>query len=666
MTRSWNEGSGFHSLRPFLAPMAARSPEAALLTAAVLVWDEIATGEKLPHPRRHPVGQLRGLQPGRPPALRRMGYSGEVHLWDAGSGQEMLILRPFAPPPGTLGFTPRLAFSSDGSRIAANSAHGIITIWDAGADAVPAFRDLESPPAIESPDPRRLLKKRADLAMRSGRWDAAVADSSRLLERDPDDRAALLIRARANLALDNLEPAGSDLDRGLRLLPEDRQFLALSGEIHDREGRRLMEQEHPEEARKSWVRARSTYETLLRLGPDRAATAARLVDVLLRGRDLGDHWRSRNTGPGARSRVRHRASSVLNRPMSAAGEIALVYPKLPGWTRLAAAFALRGEWSAARDVLGKATADPSGASGEDRFLLAWVDHRLGRDEEARRSLDQAIGWMEEHESGGELGALALVVMPEVLGTSQADAARRITRAASEWPIERLSREIERQPNNLNSRYLRGEYLADRGDWSRAADDLAVAVEQVPDNAMFHYRLALARLFSGDRAGYRAAGAAAFDRFGATADPRVANRVLFACVFRPDAVDDLAALDRLARRAGASYPGGERIVGAAYCRAGRCEEALKQFDLAQRVLPPRAFELAFLAMCHARLGHDQIARQFLERANRWIDEADRAPTGCGAEHPSWTNSFEQYGSRLLLREAQELILDAGFPADPFVP
>ena len=75
--------------------------------------------------------------------LAGMGYSGEVHLWDAGSGQEMLILRPFAPPAGSLGFTPRLAFSPDGSRIAANSAHGIITVWDAGADAVPAYRELD-------------------------------------------------------------------------------------------------------------------------------------------------------------------------------------------------------------------------------------------------------------------------------------------------------------------------------------------------------------------------------------------------------------------------------------------------------------------------------------------------------------------------------------------
>ena len=94
--------------------------------------------------------------------------------------------------------------------------------------------------------------------------------------------------------------------------------------------------------------------------------------------------------------------------------------------------------------------------------------------------------------------------------------------------------------------------------------------------------------------------------------------------------------------------------------------MKQFDLAHRVLPPRAFDLAFLAMCHAHRGHDQMARQFLERANRWIEEADRARIGYRGERPFWTNAYEEYGSKWLLREARELILDAGFPADPFVP
>jgi WD40 repeat protein len=67
--------------------------------------------------------------------LAAMGYDANVRLWDADSEQDLFVLRTFAPPPGTLGFTPRFAFSPDGSPIVANSAHGILSLWDAGTDA---------------------------------------------------------------------------------------------------------------------------------------------------------------------------------------------------------------------------------------------------------------------------------------------------------------------------------------------------------------------------------------------------------------------------------------------------------------------------------------------------------------------------------------------------
>src|SRR5262249_45742175 len=67
--------------------------------------------------------------------LAAIGYDGNVHLWDAEFGQELLVLRTLAPPNTHLGFTARVAFSPDGSRIVANSAHGILSVFDAGPDA---------------------------------------------------------------------------------------------------------------------------------------------------------------------------------------------------------------------------------------------------------------------------------------------------------------------------------------------------------------------------------------------------------------------------------------------------------------------------------------------------------------------------------------------------
>jgi WD40 repeat protein len=68
--------------------------------------------------------------------LAAIGYDGNVHLWDAEFGQELLVLRTLAPPNTHLGFTARVAFSPDGSRIVANSAFGILSVFDAGPAAL--------------------------------------------------------------------------------------------------------------------------------------------------------------------------------------------------------------------------------------------------------------------------------------------------------------------------------------------------------------------------------------------------------------------------------------------------------------------------------------------------------------------------------------------------
>ncbi len=74
-------------------------------------------------------------------------------------------------------FTPLLAFSADGSRVAAKPAHGVITIGDASPAAVSAFRELEPPTDIESTDPAT-WRRRAELALRSGRWDRIRSDGA--------------------------------------------------------------------------------------------------------------------------------------------------------------------------------------------------------------------------------------------------------------------------------------------------------------------------------------------------------------------------------------------------------------------------------------------------------------------------------------------------------
>jgi WD40 repeat protein len=57
---------------------------------------------------------------------------GIVRLWDAANGNAFQSLRGFGPRGnGHYGFTARLSFSPDGSRLASNDWDGTVTIWDA-------------------------------------------------------------------------------------------------------------------------------------------------------------------------------------------------------------------------------------------------------------------------------------------------------------------------------------------------------------------------------------------------------------------------------------------------------------------------------------------------------------------------------------------------------
>jgi hypothetical protein len=49
---------------------------------------------------------------------------------------------------------------------------------------------------------------------------------------------------------------------------------------------------------------------------------------------------------------------------------------------------------------------------------------------------------------------------------------------------------------------------------------------------------------------------------------------------------------------------------------------------------------FLAMIHGRLGHAEEARRMLEKADRWIAEADQAPSKAEQAGPRWSNLTEK--------------------------
>jgi tetratricopeptide (TPR) repeat protein len=137
--------------------------------------------------------------------------------------------------------------------------------------------------------------------------------------------------------------------------------------------------------------------------------------------------------------------------------------------------------------------------------------------------------------------------------------------------------------------------------------------------------------------------------------------------------DPVDLVRRAEKYITSHPGaGKYVLGAALLRAGRLDEAIPQFEASLAVEPGwsnSGMNAYGLALSHHRLRHPKQAREWLDRAESWLNRLDRtyaadAP-GVLTGQPQVPVTFEYWVyAQVLHREAAGAILDASFPSDPF--
>jgi tetratricopeptide (TPR) repeat protein len=218
--------------------------------------------------------------------------------------------------------------------------------------------------------------------------------------------------------------------------------------------------------------------------------------------------------------------------------------------------------------------------------------------------------------------------------------------------------IKLAPRDAAAYSSRAGAFAAKGRWVEAAADFGRLTELQPDDAMAWYYRAIAHLAARDLPAYRRDCSMMLERFGATRDPAIAARVLYACVPGPDAVEMGERLTALADLAVQSSKANARLAGAVAYRRGLYEQAVGHFDEAAKELALRPRDWLFLAMAHQRLGHPGEARQFLARAVAWIDEADKPGAGEGKPAaPSWSGWFERVEVQSLRREAEALLGDA---------
>jgi serine/threonine protein kinase/Flp pilus assembly protein TadD len=221
--------------------------------------------------------------------------------------------------------------------------------------------------------------------------------------------------------------------------------------------------------------------------------------------------------------------------------------------------------------------------------------------------------------------------------------------------------VQQRPDDpqirLESHRNRAYGHVDRGRWKQAAAEFAQAGELHPDQTHLGLFRAVAQLKAGDRAAYRQSCAALVRRFEKTNDVAAAINVLLACVLQPDALPDMNGLLPLVRVATPPDDPGAPEVGAALYRAGYYAEAVRRFERTGRVYHLRAASWCFLAMARHRLQRAGEARQALDEARRWIDEADRKElddfTGT---RPAWGSWYEKIECELLLDEATRLLTE----------
>jgi tetratricopeptide (TPR) repeat protein len=203
-------------------------------------------------------------------------------------------------------------------------------------------------------------------------------------------------------------------------------------------------------------------------------------------------------------------------------------------------------------------------------------------------------------------------------------------------------------------YLCGE-LAHRQD---VIPYLAKLVELVPEDVVSTYRCALAQLGAGQTESYRKTCLAMLSQFQDTKTPANGYWTAWTCLLGPKAVDDYVPVVRLAEQAVEATPKSVaylNTLGAIFYRAGRAEEAVERMTEANELIEDPttsspAYGWYFLAMAHHKLGNDEEAQKWLDKANQWSDKVlDADEPGAGAV--PWNRKLTL---KLLREEAEELM------------
>jgi len=411
------------------------------------------------------------------PDGRRLASAGRDHtvrVWDPEAGREVLTLR------GHTGPVQAVAWSPDGARLASSAADESLRVWSLSAGPTPqALRGhVGGVLALAwSPDGRRLASAAADSTVRV--WDPRTGCQTQEL-RDPTN----WVRSVA------WSPDGHRLawcsDRTVRLgdLTTGRDPLALAVSPGDL----LAVAWSPDGRRLAW----SGWDRILRIG-DAAGGGEPLV---LRGHThgvIGLAWspkgdRLASAGGGADSTLRvwnpTTGRLLLTLLGHTSGLEAVAWS--PDGTRLASCGddhtvrvwdaatgqplrTLRGHTNAVRSVAWSPDGTRLASCGNDHTVRLW-DPEVGREILAfREHADHvtAVAWSPDGLRLASAGDDRTILIH--------DATPGLVAERSDRLLPELERRLALRPGSARDRRLRGEGLARKGDWDRAAADVRQAL-----------------------------------------------------------------------------------------------------------------------------------------------------------------------------------------------
>jgi serine/threonine protein kinase len=242
-------------------------------------------------------------------------------------------------------------------------------------------------------------------------------------------------------------------------------------------------------------------------------------------------------------------------------------------------------------------------------------------------------------------------------------------------LENLREDGPARPETLAAVDRLADSLAAHGQLERADALFEESLRADPARCAASYPfgpwnpLAVLKVRRGDLPGYRDLCERMLGQFERTETPSVAAQTVKACVLAPGAVEAPERLLVPARRSVESDPSNPwflAVLGMAEYRSGHLDAAVEWLGKGrERHTDPRgrAEVSLFLALAHHGLGRDDEARRALADADRYLAEYRAESERRGGL--LLTEDWLLWSSCLVLRrEAAPLVLDTGFPSNPF--